>query len=265
MSSRYIARKYGESRPPSRAQSVNPESWSRGSSQIRDLDSSFSSRAGSPVGDVHERPWSSASTYNYYSSSRPTSPAPGTKREWTEDLIPEQRAKVPQRGDEFGHRSRRAATPNRAIYSEALLKSSRKLRERSFSPTRHHITNVSPTVEYKENQDYYRGKTKSIYEREPMFADFVRNLPLTDLHAASSRDLSRLKKKFQVMVEDRWGRKQCNDPSVPHDTAYSASSWSNYLSRPEPASSALAEKHKYRSRLQSALPRIYVYHRSTQF
>ena len=25
---------------------------------------------------------------------------------------------------------------------------------------------------------------------------------------------------FQAMVENRWSRKQCNDPSVSHDTAY---------------------------------------------
>ena len=28
--------------------------------------------------------------------------------------------------------------------------------------------------QYKANSDYYRGKTKSIYEREPMFDEFVR-------------------------------------------------------------------------------------------
>ena len=36
-------------------------------------------------------------------------------------------------------------------------------------------------VEYKENKDYFRGKTKSIYEREPLFADFVRYIDLVFL------------------------------------------------------------------------------------
>jgi hypothetical protein len=114
---------------------------------------------------------------------------------------------------------------------------------------------------YKDNSEYYRGKVKSIYEREPMFEDFVRNLPLTDLNAFNTTDLGRMKKQFAAMVQDRWGRKQLDDPSVPHNTASMTYSWSNYLSRPEPKSVVLADK--YRSQTPAPMPRIYVYHRST--
>ncbi|XP_023327926.1 uncharacterized protein LOC111701042 [Eurytemora carolleeae] len=257
MSSRYIARKYGESRT-SRSQSVAGDNWSRASSQIREVGSGYSTRATTPE---IERPWSSASTYNYYtnyptpsynnqtSGSRPSTPQP--QRNGNSGLV---QLGVPRRG----------LTPPRTVYSDALLKSSRKLRERSFSPTREHVATVRSVSQYKANSDYYRGKTKSIYEREPMFDEFVSNLPLTDLHAFNSTDLGRLKRQFQAMVENRWSRKQCNDPSVPHDTAYKASSWSNYLAKPSPASVTLGEKHRYRGKTPSNLPRIYVYHRSTQ-
>jgi len=202
MSVRYMSRKVGDNRSVSRAQSVAPELWSRASSQIPEFGSGFSSRATTPGGD--DRPWSSASTYNYYSNYS----SPGFKN---------------------------TSTPTRS----------------------------RPVSQYKTNQDYYRGKVKSIYEREPMFAEFVRNLPLTDLHASSSSDLSRLKRSFQHMIEDRWGRKQCNDPSAPHDIAIKASPWSNYISKSEPASVILAEKYRYRGRNPATMPRITVYHRST--
>jgi len=252
MSSRYMSRGYGESGSVSRAQSVVADGWSRASSQVPELGSGFSSRASTPVGDCSDRPWSSASTYNYYTSTHGYNTQQqntAANRDWTADLIPLERAGK--------------MTAPCTVYSDALIKSSRKLRERSLSPTRNHVAIVRPVSQYKENQDYYRGKVKSIYEREPMFAEFVRNLPLTDLHATNSSDLSRLKRKFQYMIEDRWGRKQCNDPSVPHDIAIKTSPWSNYLSRSEPASVLLAEKHRYRGNMPVIMPRITVYHRST--
>jgi len=252
MSARYISRKFGESRSVSRAQSAAPESsWSRASSQMPEFGSGFSSRATTP--GLDDRPWSSASTYNHYSNySSPGFHKQNQKqtRDWTAELIPMER-------------SSRGVTPVVNGYTDALIKSSRRLRERSLSPTRSHVVTVRPVSQYKTNQDYYRGKVKSIYEREPMFAEFVRNLPLTDLHANSSTDLRRLKRSFQYMIEDRWGRKQCNDPSAPHDTAIKTTPWANYLSRPEPASVVLAEKHRYRGKTPVAMPRITVYHRST--
>jgi len=259
MSSRYIARKYGDSRA-SRAPSVAADSWSRGSSQIREFDSTFSSRATTPTGDM-DRPWSSASTLNYYanqenynatcfsSNSRSSTPTQtrGIVSVRSTPLLPV-----------------RGRTPPLTGYTESLIKSSRKQRERSFSPTREHVATVRKVPDYQANSDYYRGKVKSIYEREPIFSEFVRNLPLTDLHATNSVDLSRLKNKFQYMLEDKWERKQLNDPSVSHDIAYKASGWGNYLTRStQPASERLADRHRFRSSSVAPLPRITVYHRST--
>ena len=73
---------------------------------------------------------------------------------------------------------------------------------------------------YSSNQDYYRGKVKSIYERDPLFSDFMDSLPperTRNLYNAGN--LTNLKEQFQYMVQDRWGRKQLEDPSVRHDTA----------------------------------------------
>ena len=40
-----------------------------------------------------------------------------------------------------------------------------------------HFFRVTP---YHCNMDYYRGKVKSVYEKEPYFKDFVRNIPLSE-------------------------------------------------------------------------------------
>jgi len=246
------------SRPPvSRGASVNPELWSRDTSQIRELGSRYSSRAGSPV-DAVERPWSSASQYFSYTSAANTNRSQ-SKPSWTDDLVSMDRSQVPAPS----RASRASRTPVRG-YSEALIKSSRKLRERSFSPTRDHVVTPKSYDKYKDNSEYYRGKVKSIYEREPLFEDFVRNLPPTDINAFNSQTVCRMKKQFAAMVQDQWGRKQCGDPSVRHNTASLASPWSNYLSRPEPASVVLMDKQRYRSQTPAPMPRIYVYHRSTQ-
>jgi hypothetical protein len=244
MSSRYTV---------TRGASVNPELWSRDTSQIRDSGSRYSSRAGSPADPV-ERPWSSASQYySYTSAANTTRNITQSKPSWTDNLYPVERSQIPP--------PRRAVVAPHRGYSEALLKSSRRLRERSFSPTREHVVIPRSVDKYKDNSDYYRGKVKSIYEREAMFEDFARNLPLTDLNAFNTADVNRMKNKFAAMVQDRWGRKQLDDPSVPHNTATMTHPWSNYLTRPEPASVVLADKH--RSQTPAPMPRIYVYHRST--
>jgi len=119
---------------------------------------------------------------------------------------------------------------------------------------------------YNSNQDYYRGKTKSIYERDPLFNDFVSSLPPTTTSMYNAGNLTCLKDQFQTMVQDRWARKQMEDPSVSHDTALKTSGWSNYLGRSnEAASEVLGRKHS-RARLETSrfdLPNIRIYHRST--
>ena len=133
-------------------------------------------------------------------------------------------------------------------YSNALIKSSQKLRERSMSPSvalpvvpeklliltaNQTLTNPNvlfrPTV-YKSNVDFYRGKVfgyktfrfqrflvkvKSVYEKEPMFKDFVRNIPLSESNLYDNNNLSRIKRRFNSMLLNKWGRDQTPDPLAP--------------------------------------------------
>ena len=78
--------------------------------------------------------------------------------------------------------------------------------------TRRHASRVSP---YHSNLDYYRGKVKSVYEKEPCFKDFVRNIPLSESNVYDQNNLSRLKRRFQSLVSDRWGRDATPDPLKP--------------------------------------------------
>ena len=68
---------------------------------------------------------------------------------------------------------------------------------------------------YKTNIDYYRGKVKSVYEKEPMFKDFVRNIPLSESSLYDNTNLSRIKRRFNNMLQDKWGREKTPDPLHP--------------------------------------------------
>ena len=63
--------------------------------------------------------------------------------------------------------------------------------------------------------DYYRGKVKSVYEKEPMFKDFVRNIPLSESSLYDNTNLSRIKRRFNNLLQDKWGRDQTPDPLQP--------------------------------------------------
>ena len=63
--------------------------------------------------------------------------------------------------------------------------------------------------------DYYRGKVKSLYEKEPCFKDFVRNIPLSESNMYDMNNLSRIKRRFSSIVQDRWGRDSTPDPLKP--------------------------------------------------
>ena len=63
--------------------------------------------------------------------------------------------------------------------------------------------------------DYYRGKVKSVYEKEPIFKDFVRNIPLSESNIYDNTNLSRIKSRFNTMMQDKWGRDQTPDPFKP--------------------------------------------------
>jgi len=137
---------------------------------------------------------------------------------------------------------------------EWSLRCSQRLRERSLSPPPevvHH--KVSP---YQCNMDYYRGKVKSVYEKEPYFKDFVRNIPLSESNVYDTHNLSRLKRRFNSIVSDRWnpGRDTTPDPLKPSRNASEIY---------EPVSERLAMKHRSAPHMASPLPCIYVYHRST--
>ena len=65
----------------------------------------------------------------------------------------------------------------------------------------YNLCSIKPTP-FKTNIDYYRGKTKSIYEKEPIFRDFARNIPLSQSLDDSS-SLHSLKRDFQKLVSAR--------------------------------------------------------------
>jgi len=148
-----------------------------------------------------------------------------------------------------------ARPPYSSKYTEALIKSSRRLRERSLSPPpRVFPTKVSP---YKDNVDYYRGKTKSIYEKEPIFKDFVRNIPLSQSNFYDYNNVSSLKRNFQKMVIDKYP-----PPTSSRPDPYSPSlAWDRLH---QPKSEALSIKHQSAHPGPCRLPFIYVYHRNSR-
>merc|ERR1712192_386456 len=195
MSSRYISHRYGEreevrsSRATSRASSRAPSLAGSRASSVLDLSSiQPTSRAtsqaprGLPSGPRPKR-WSAAMEYSnqrmeYTNQRQEFSTSSG--------LPP-----MPE--------SRPRARPLSSSYSDALIKSSQRLRERSATPPPPQpILDIKPTP-FKTNIDYYRGKTKSIYEKQPIFRDFARNIPLSQSLDDSS-SLHSLKRDFQKLV-----------------------------------------------------------------
>ena len=66
--------------------------------------------------------------------------------------------------------------------------------------------------------DYYRGKVKSVYEKEPAFKDFYRNIPLSESNFYNSHNLTRIKHRFNNLVQNKMGRDQMisrYDPYTP--------------------------------------------------
>jgi len=197
------------------------------------VDTSFASQQriqrGQAMSPTINKRWSSANEYSY-----------------TND-----RQSMIREGSEFRSRGR---TPNVPTYTDALIKCSQRLRERSLSPPPN-VTHekVSP---YHCNMDYYRGKVKSVYEKEPYFKDFVRNIPLSESNMYDMNNLTRLKRRFNNIVMDKWGgRDSTPDPFKPSRNATEIY---------EPVADKLAIKHKSVPYLPTPLPYIYVYHRSTR-
>merc|ERR1712156_1182012 len=114
------------------------------------------------------------------------------------------------------------------------------------------ILDIKPTP-FKTNIDYYRGKTKSIYEKEPMFRDFARNIPLSQ-SIDDSTSLHSLKRDFQKLVSAK-------DPALGSPDPLKPSAGQNRLYQPK--SEMLSQRHKSQAPSPIILPYIYVYHRST--
>merc|ERR1711915_283173 len=174
----------------------------------------------------------------------------GEKRNWT------QKAKMASRyiARKYGDHSL-AGSRTSSVTRESSSRASSQVRDnlsyysrsseaksRSSTPSEW-SSGSSYNLPYSSNQDYYRGKVKSIYERDPLFSDFMDSLPperTRNLYNAGN--LTNLKEQFQYMVQDRWGRKQLEDPSVRHDTALQTHGWSNYLGRSNEAASEVLGK-----------------------
>ena len=60
-------------------------------------------------------------------------------------------------------------------------------------------------------------KVRSVYEKEPMFKEFVRNIPLTETNFYEVRTMSSLKQRFSSMMTSRHGPdvSNKNDPFIP--------------------------------------------------
>jgi len=259
MSSRYIARKYGnkgggdDSRPSSRA-SVSRASVAKESFPLSRAPSRGSvapSRGASP-------------TPSYYASHNVAGAESG--RSTTPELD------FPAYELLSGNNSR-DTTPQRFT--------SRRLRERSIPPPEPLPAKLQfvrgpplsgrppPAPPRVVASDFYRGKTKSIYEREPLFKDFVQTIPQRyggPINIYNTGTLDTIKHDFKNMVDDKWNRSQMKDPSVEMSFGAKAYAWRDlHVKEKVPASQRIYRDQSARARATTptSLPRVYVYHRST--
>lgn len=240
MSSRYINKRYGDplesrSRSSGRSASLALDSKSRATSQTIEAQEIRISRLRSPSVAPSKR-WSSILQHgseNQQTRSRPPLPP-------------------------SSHVSRsRVQVPSYPTYTDALLKHSQRLRDRSMSPTRNlTVVNTESYSPYKCNMDYYRGKVKSVYEKEPAFKDFYRNIPLSETNFYDNHNLTRIKHRFNNLVQNKMGRDQMNSRYDPYTPSGRLSGIF------EPASEKLALKHKAVPRTPAPLPCIHIYHRN---
>jgi len=228
MSARYIARKYGGG-------DCSPER---------------------PGSRALSRPPSSRGA-SVLPSSRGASPTPSYYRDYAG-------------GCSSSRESSRANTPIRG-------QTSRRLRERSIPPPEPLPERIQPVrVPGKPPpsarvvaSDFYRGRVKSIYEREPLFADFCHTIPQRygQINIYNTGTLDTLKTDFKSMVEDKWRRMACRDPSVEMNFGAKVYPWRDLaVKEREPASARIFRAHEARGARATTpvnMPRVYVYHRST--
>lgn len=169
----------------------------------------------------------------------------------------------------------RATTPNQ------LSNTSRKLRERSIPPPAPLPDKLEfvrgpplsgrppPAPARVVASDFYRGKVKSIYEREPLFKDFCQTIPQRyggQVNIYNTGCLDTIKTDFKAMVEDKWNRSQLQDPSVEMNFGAKVYAWRDmHVKEKVPASARIYREQCARPRATTptSSPRVYVYHRST--
>jgi len=180
--------------------------------------------------------------------------------------------------------SRRSPSPYRTAYTDVLCTASRRLRERSIPPPppppqRYEPVRAPVPLGSKPPigpprvvaSDFYKGRVKSIYEREPLFNDFARTIPQRygpTLNIYNSSVLNTVKHDFKDMIEDSMTRKTLKDPGVGRDFGTKAYPWRDTLAKErEPASSRIYRSQEARRAGRGStpvnMPRVYVYHRST--
>lgn len=272
MSSRYIARRYGtkgggdESRPSSRASMGRNDSASRPPSRGEMISSRPPSRGSMVNGSNYASRGPSMSrcaspTPSYYASYNGSG---GSGRS------------TPEMGYSPGTgNNSRATTPNQ------LSNTSRKLRERSIPPPAPLPEKLEfvrgpplsgrppPAPARVVASDFYRGKVKSIYEREPLFKDFCQTIPQRyggQVNIYNTGTLDTIKTDFKAMVEDKWNRSQLQDPSVEMNFGAKVYAWRDmHVKEKVPASARIYREQCARPRATTptSSPRVYVYHRST--
>jgi len=176
----------------------------------------------------------------------------------------------------------RSPTPT-SSFSDILIKSSQRQRKRSLPPPPPPLGRVEPVAippgvygggkpppaPRVVNTDFYRGKVKSIYEREPLFRDYASSVSHMGYNMYNSGHLRQMKQEFKTMVEDKFNRRMnYSDPAVERDFGRKLYPWRDVkASEPQPASERLALAHAERARREVTpiiKPRVFVYHRSTQ-
>jgi len=290
MSSRYIARRYGTevggSRPGSRASmaAIDSRPPSRGPLTSRPPSRGASiSRGASP-------------TPSYYTNASPSGRSSPVQPPMSRGMTPAPRGITPAprgitpapRGMTPGtpgsgiseYYPRRSVSPLRTSYTDLLCTASRRLRERSIPPPAILPDRIEPLRPPPPTgrpppapprvvaSDFYRGKVKSIYEREPLFADFCRTMPQRygNVNIYNTGTLDTLKNDFKTMVEDKWRRKELKDPSVEMNFGAKAYAWRDLAVKPrERESKRIFREQEARPRGSTpvGMPRVYVYHRST--
>lgn len=195
------------------------------------------------------------------------------------------RSSTPTYQDQAGRTPSRSRSPTpTSPFSDMLIKHSQRQRKRSIPPPPPPLGKVEPAVipsgafgggkpppaPRVVNTDFFKGKVKSIYEREPLFQDYSRSIEHKGYNMYNSQHLRQMKQEFKDMVEDKFDRRMNHsDPAVERDFGRKLYPWRNIkASEPELASTRLAQTHADRARREVTpvgnRPRIFVYHRSTQ-